>query len=151
MRLRTSVGSEAMAKAVELSDLLDRPEALTGIGSELVKRAIVADIERRAGLPPSYAPNLRRVAVGERVPEDLVSKVPALDGSATDSWSDAGWTDVGVWERETWDKTGDDARSLRDISSLPPLDRMRLLQKLDEQDIEALRKLGLLPEGFSVS
>lgn len=133
-----------MTEIVNFSALLEDKDRLNEIGSEITKRAIVAALEEKMGLQASYAPGTRIVRKGEAVPADLIGKVKIGPGGvAADGWSDRGWTDLGVWERSTWDKTGspDERITINDIRTLPPLDRMKALSKLTQEELDVLKSM----------
>ena len=68
---------------------------------------------------------------------------PACADAARDGWSDRGWTDLGVWERSTWDKTGspDERLTIRDIRTLPPLERVKALSRLTQEELAILKSM----------
>lgn len=133
-----------MNEVVNFSALLKDKDKLNEIGSEITKRAIIAALEQKMGLQASYTPGQRIVRKGELVPADLIGKVKLGPGGvAADGWSDSGWTDLGIWERSTWDKTGDPSErvTIGDIRTLPPLERMKALSKLNQEELGILKSL----------
>jgi hypothetical protein len=133
-----------MSQIVNLDELRKDPKKLQEVGSDIVSRALRAALEERMLLEPSYYPNVRGVKPGDPIPPDLVGKIPARpDGTAAKDWGDAGWTDIGIWERSTWEKTAA-IPNLAKLKGLPALEQLKYLSKLNPQELDILKKLGIM-------
>lgn len=133
-----------MSEVVNLEALLEDEAKLKDVGSQITKLALRAALEDKMKLEPSLAPNKRSIQIGDIVPPDLTHKIPLKDGLASKNWSDAGWTDIGVWERSTWDKEGTGKVKLEDLRSLDTLERTKLINKLNSDEVNILKKMQFI-------
>lgn len=135
-----------MTQIVNLGVLLQDEAQLKNVGSEITKRALIAAMEQKMNLQPSYAPNMRTIKVGDVVPPDLVGKLTVRpDGSAAKGWTDGGWTDLGIWERSTWSQEANKTTiKIGDIRTLPLLEKTKLLSRLTQEEMGVLKSMGYI-------
>lgn len=138
---------------IKLNEMLDDDEAVEGIGSELLKKAIRAQTEENLDLPPGDEQTVRRVIErGDEVPFDLANEVSVTPaGRAADGWEKT-WLNLGLWDRN-WSQNENETIKRQNLSDLnvrnvTPLEHFRMESILTDDEIQILEDLDML-EDFS--